>query len=227
MARRRGRAPAPGTPPARWRRGAPHRVASPGPRGVGGPAATRAPRRRQDARHGGMQRRECWSPVRGGPNRGPDMAKMMQQVARVNMGDQMKARIRVPERTAEWGPTGGRRGPVAQASPEAQPPRIEPADFHSPEGAVKAFLSALKAKDADRLNEATALRAQPEASSTRNRDDLQENLRPGPLRFRARRSGQEARRLPDRRREPPGKHRTRRTSSSARPGKNGAYTRRR
>ena len=35
----------------------------------------------------------------------------------------------------------------------------KPADFHSPEGAVKAFLAALKAKDLDRLNEATALRA--------------------------------------------------------------------
>jgi hypothetical protein len=40
-----------------------------------------------------------------------------------------------------------------------------PADFHTPEGAVKAFLSALKAKDQDRLNEATALRAQLEASA--------------------------------------------------------------
>jgi hypothetical protein len=44
-----------------------------------------------------------------------------------------------------------------------------PADFHSPEGAVKAFLSALKAKDLDRLNEATALRAQLE-SSTKNQE---------------------------------------------------------
>ena len=35
--------------------------------------------------------------------------------------------------------------------------------FRSPEGAVRAFLSALKAKDLDRLNEATALRAQVEA----------------------------------------------------------------
>ena len=40
-----------------------------------------------------------------------------------------------------------------------------PADFHSPTGAVKAFLNALKAKDLDRLNEATALRAQSEASA--------------------------------------------------------------
>ncbi len=40
-----------------------------------------------------------------------------------------------------------------------------PADFHSPEGAVKAFLDALKAKDLDRLNESTALRAAIEASA--------------------------------------------------------------
>ncbi len=36
--------------------------------------------------------------------------------------------------------------------------------------AVKAFLSALKAKDLDRLNEATALRAQVEASSSKNQE---------------------------------------------------------
>jgi hypothetical protein len=39
-----------------------------------------------------------------------------------------------------------------------------PADFHTPTGAVRSFLNALKAKDLDRLNEATALRAQVEAS---------------------------------------------------------------
>lgn len=41
----------------------------------------------------------------------------------------------------------------------------EPVDLHTPEGAVKAFLNALKTKDMDRLNESTALRAQTEASS--------------------------------------------------------------
>ena len=39
-----------------------------------------------------------------------------------------------------------------------------------PQGAVKAFLDALKAKDLDRLNEATALRAQVEASSAKNQE---------------------------------------------------------
>ncbi len=48
-----------------------------------------------------------------------------------------------------------------------------PADFHTPEGAVTAFLNALKAKDVDRLNESTALRAHVEASSARNRELFQ------------------------------------------------------
>ena len=38
-----------------------------------------------------------------------------------------------------------------------------PADFHTPEGGVTAFLNALKAKDLDRLTEATAIHAQQEA----------------------------------------------------------------
>ena len=42
-----------------------------------------------------------------------------------------------------------------------------PADFHSPQGAVKAFLAALKAKDLDRLNESTALARSVEAAPPR------------------------------------------------------------
>jgi hypothetical protein len=57
---------------------------------------------------------------------------------------------------------GGLGGPGADDN--------KPADFHSPEGAVKAFLSALKAKDLDRLNEATALRAQVEAGSSKSQE---------------------------------------------------------
>jgi hypothetical protein len=44
-----------------------------------------------------------------------------------------------------------------------------PANLHTPEGAVRAFLNALRAKDLDRLNESTALRAQSEAT-TKNQD---------------------------------------------------------
>jgi len=60
-------------------------------------------------------------------------------------------------------------GRGAGAGPGGATQDAGPADFHSPEGAVKAFMSALKAKDLDRLNEATALRAQLEAS-TKNQD---------------------------------------------------------
>jgi len=41
----------------------------------------------------------------------------------------------------------------------------KPADFTTPQGAVEAFMNALKAQDLDRLSEATALRAQTEASA--------------------------------------------------------------
>jgi hypothetical protein len=47
-----------------------------------------------------------------------------------------------------------------------------PANFHSPEGAVTAFLNALKAKDLDRLSEAIAIRAPIEATA-KNRDIFQ------------------------------------------------------
>jgi hypothetical protein len=49
----------------------------------------------------------------------------------------------------------------------------EPANFHTPEGAVRSFLNALKAKDLDRLNESTALRASREAGSTKNQELFQ------------------------------------------------------
>jgi len=48
-----------------------------------------------------------------------------------------------------------------------------PADFNTPEGAVRSFLNALKAKDLDRLNESTSQRASSDvlgASSTKNRE---------------------------------------------------------
>jgi hypothetical protein len=63
---------------------------------------------------------------------------------------------------------GGRPGP-GMAGPGMSGPGgpgggsdKEP-DFRTPEGAVQAFLDALKAKDLSRLTEATALRAQSEA----------------------------------------------------------------
>jgi hypothetical protein len=59
---------------------------------------------------------------------------------------------------------GGGRGPGGGRPGGGGGVDNGPVNLHSPDGAVKAFLSALKAKDLDRLNESTALRAQTEAS---------------------------------------------------------------
>jgi hypothetical protein len=67
-------------------------------------------------------------------------------------------------------PGAGGAGPGSPGAPGGPQANDGPADFRTPIGAVKAFLSALKAKDVDRLNESTALRAHVEASSSRNRD---------------------------------------------------------
>jgi hypothetical protein len=61
---------------------------------------------------------------------------------------------------------GGPGGPGGGNAPGGA---NQPADFTDPRGAVTAFLNALKARDLDRLAEATALRAQTEAS-TRNQE---------------------------------------------------------
>jgi hypothetical protein len=77
-----------------------------------------------------------------------------------------------PPGMAGGGPGGPGRpgGPGGLAGPGGSGQDNRPADFHSPEGAVRAFLSALKAKDLDRLNEATALRAQVEAASSKSQE---------------------------------------------------------
>jgi hypothetical protein len=75
-----------------------------------------------------------------------------------------------PPGMAGGGGPGGPGGPGQPGGPGGSGQDNAPADFHSPEGAVRAFLSALKAKDLDRLNEATALRAQQEAASSKSQD---------------------------------------------------------
>jgi hypothetical protein len=102
-------------------------------------------------------------------NSGPDMAKM-----------RMKAGMGA-------GPPGGMPGAMAGAMPgggmgagAAGKVGGNPnagldtavADFSNPTGAVRSFLSALKAKDLDRLSESTALRASREAS-VKNQDLFQ------------------------------------------------------
>jgi hypothetical protein len=63
------------------------------------------------------------------------------------------------------GGAGAQGAPGMAGGPGAAGVDNTPANFHTPTGAVRAFLNALKAKDLDRLNEATALRAQVEASA--------------------------------------------------------------
>ena len=74
-----------------------------------------------------------------------DMQKRMQQQMKAQMGNAGGQR------------QGGGGGDTKVAE--------GPADVHSPRGAVKTFLDALKARDADRLSEATARRAATESSA--------------------------------------------------------------
>ncbi len=91
----------------------------------------------------------------GGPNPG-DMAKMREQ---------MQASMR--NRGGGPGGPGMPGGPGARGGPGGGKDK-EP-DFHDPRKAVQAFLDAVKDKDLDALTEATALRAQVEASA-KNRE---------------------------------------------------------
>jgi hypothetical protein len=107
------------------------------------------------------------APPGGGMGMGPGsggmpagMAGQMQQQQQMQaqmqrmqggMGAQMKGQM--PGGMAGGGPGGGPGG-----AQDKEP------DFRSPEGAVQAFLNALKAKDLNRLTDATALRAPTESS---------------------------------------------------------------
>jgi len=77
-----------------------------------------------------------------------EMAKMQQR-----MQAQMKQQMPAAGGQKQGGAGGGDNKVAAG-----------PADVHSPVGAVKTFLDALKARDADRLSEATARRAATESS---------------------------------------------------------------
>ncbi len=67
------------------------------------------------------------------------------------------------------GSAGGSAGAGAQG-PGGLAQDNGPADTRSPQGAVRAFLNALQAKDRDRLAEATALRSQTEASTEKMKE---------------------------------------------------------
>jgi hypothetical protein len=96
-------------------------------------------------------------------NNSTDMAKMMAKMGGNMMANRPGARGGATDDV--MGPGGG-RGPGGAAGPGGPGGAggdNGPADSRTPEGAVRAFLKALQAKDRDALNEATALHAYLEA----------------------------------------------------------------
>jgi hypothetical protein len=93
------------------------------------------------------------------------MARMMQQRQQGQAGQQQNRGGPPAGYAGAFGP-GGRGGPGGFGFGGPQQDN-GPADTHSPDGAARAFLQALRAKDRSRLAEATALRSQKEASTTR------------------------------------------------------------
>ena len=91
------------------------------------------------------------------------------------MGESMRARAGgggqggYPGGYAPAGSAGGSAGAGAQGAAGLAQDN-GPADTRTPQGAVRAFLNALQAKDRDRLAEATALRAQTEASTDKAKE---------------------------------------------------------
>jgi hypothetical protein len=95
------------------------------------------------------------------------------------MMQQMQQQMQNQQMRRQGGPAGGPGAPGGPGMPgmagmmggpggpggNAPGGTSKPADFSDPRGAVQAFLDALKARDLDRLAEATALRAQTEASA--------------------------------------------------------------
>jgi len=122
-----------------------------------------------------------------GPNGGgPDVGAMagggmgmgggmqQQQMQRQGqMQSQMQKQMAQQGKMAGPGAMAPGAGPAAAGGTGDSTADSGPADFHSPEGAVRSFLNALKARDQDRLSESTAQRASSEifgASTTKNRE---------------------------------------------------------
>jgi len=152
-------APQPGGgPQAPGQAGGPPNQAGGPPNQQGGPNAYAAMMRAQAEQQKAMQANQA--------------QRQMNQPGPTNaMADQMRARA------GGGGPGGfpGGSGPAGSAGAGAQGPGglaqdNGPADTRTPEGAVRAFLNALQAKDRDRLAEATALRAQNEASTDKTKE---------------------------------------------------------
>jgi hypothetical protein len=111
---------------------------------------------------GGMGPR---SGAQGGPPDMGDRQKRMQESQKAQQ-EQNRANQQAGARAAGGGMRGGPAGGAAPGAAGASSNvDLSPADFHTPTGAVMAFMSALKARDLDRLNESTALRASQEATA--------------------------------------------------------------
>ena len=166
---------------------------------------------------------EHWRPCRvvrmGGMAQQGMRAQQNQQNAMAEMQQRMQAQMKAQMPAAGGQKQQGGGGGDAKVAEG-------PADVHSPRGAVKTFLDALKARDADRLSEATARRAATRVFG-QEPGNVRQDHRGFAVGFRARRLGQEARRLSDRRREPAQEHGPRRRRRSRSPGGNGSYMRRR
>ena len=129
-----------------------------------------------------------------GQQQAQQQSRQMQANMQANMQNQMRGNA----------PPGGPGGPGS--GPGGGGGNDKPPDFRSPQGAVQAFLDALKARDLDRLTEATALRAQTE-SSRKYQEMFKTDLRQHALGIGAQWTGDEARGLQDQRREPAPQHR--------------------
>ncbi len=162
-----GASPAPGGPPGMGGMGNMQRPGG-GPPGNGG--------------MGAMQRPGGGPPGGGGPGMmgmASGMGPGAPGGAGGNPGDMMKGmQAGMQNQMArQGGAAGGPGGPgmagmagAMGGSRSGGPGGADaPADFHTPEGGVTAFLNALKARDLDRLSEATAIHAQIEAAK-KNQD---------------------------------------------------------
>jgi hypothetical protein len=85
--------------------------------------------------------------------------QMQQQQMQQRMQPNMAGQMRNQGQGGQMGLAMGGPGAGGPGGAQDQPP-----DFRTPEGAVQAFLNALKAKDLGRLTDATALHAQDESS---------------------------------------------------------------
>jgi hypothetical protein len=95
----------------------------------------------------------------------PQMMQQMRQQMQQQRGQGGPAGAGGPGGPGMPGMAGMMGGPGGPGGMNAPGGTSKPADFSDPQGAVTAFLDALKARDLDRLAEATALRAQTEASA--------------------------------------------------------------